>query len=309
MKRILMLIPAMAFFLPAGCGPTESYDGVIGVSVLTVKNPYFVDLADAIKEEAAKHNLKVIIRDGETLVANQKRQVDEFIAMKVDAIVLCPCDSEAIGSVIITANEAGIPVFTADVACEDETANVESHVATDNYGGGKLAGETMVELLDGNGKVAILDYPEVESVKWRTKGFHEIVDRVEGIEIVTTQNGFGDTGQSEKAATEILQAFPDLDAFFAVNDPSGLGAATALQKARKADRVKIIAFDAQPIGRKAVKEGKFHATIVQYPRRIGSSVVKQILNYISAGDVEKEIRIDCTVYGKAEADEDPTLKD
>ena len=148
---------------------------VIGVSLLTLTNPFFLELGEAMKEEAAKHGMEVVLTAGEFDVAKQRNQVNDFIVRRVSAIVLCPCDSKAIGTAIADANKAGIPVFTADIAslADPKTAKVEGHVATDNLGGGRLAAKAVIEALGGSGKVAVLDFPEVESVLLRTKGFEE----------------------------------------------------------------------------------------------------------------------------------------
>ncbi len=63
----------------------------------------------------------------------------------VSAIVLSPCESRAVVPVIQAANEAGIPVITVDIPCNEEDVEILTQVATDNYGGGKLAGEAMIE--------------------------------------------------------------------------------------------------------------------------------------------------------------------
>jgi len=301
-------IPGGAASSNGGDEVSEKPAAVIGVSILTTTNPFFVQLAAAMDEEAKKHNFRLIHTSADTKVATQTDQINEFITQQVDAIVLCPCDSKLMGPAIMKANEVGIPVFTADIANLHEQAKVACHVATDNYGGGKLAGETIAELLGGNGKVAILDYPEVESVLLRTQGFHEVVDKLPGIEIVGTWPCGGDEVMSFNAAQEVLQAHDDLDAFFAINDPTGIGAATALEKAGKADRIEIVSFDAQPIGREAVKQGRIHATIVQYPEQIGQKAIEAVARYMNAEDVEKELLIPCTVYRKADADVDPTLE-
>jgi len=287
---------------------TSDAQHVIGASVLTTTNPFFVALRDAMKQEGAKHNFEVIATSGEYNVANQRNQINEFIARRVDAIVLCPCDSQAIGPSIAAASAAGIPVFTADIACLAKDAKVVCHVATDNLGGGRKAAETVIEMLGGTGKVAILDFPEVESVIMRTRGFREVIAQAKEIEVVGSWPGGGDRGKSFTVAADILQAHPDLDAFFAINDPSGLGAAAALEKAGKSDRVRIVAFDAQPIGRRGVKEGKLYATIVQYPEKIGQKVIETVARYLDGEEVAPEILIPCTVYRKADADADPTLK-
>lgn len=302
--------PPAKDLVPAGqAAATAKPNVVIGISVLTMTNPFFVELAEAMKQEAAKHDYEVIVTAGEHNVATQMIQVNEFIVKQVDAIVLCPCDSQAIGTSIAAANKAGIPVFTADIACLAEGVDVVCHVATDNYGGGKLAGGEIVDLLAGQGKVAIIDYPEVESVILRTKGFREVVGKIPGMEIVGAWPGQGDRVISAKEAEGVLLQHSDLDAFFAINDPSGVGVAVALEEAGKADRIKIVSFDAQPMGREAVKAGKIHATIVQYPKKIGATVIDAVVRYMNAEEVEKEILIPCAVYRKEDADKDPTLKE
>ena len=98
--------------------------GVIGLSVLTLTNPFFKEIADKMTEEAAKHGYSVSVVSGEFDVARQQNQVKDFIVQKVAAIVLTPCDSKAIGPAIQEANAAGIPVFTrtrrkSDIAHRD----------------------------------------------------------------------------------------------------------------------------------------------------------------------------------------------
>ena len=82
----------------------------------------------------------MLVVSGEFDVARQQNQIKDFIVRKTAAIVLTPCDSKAIGAAIKEANAAGIPVFTADIACLAPDVQVVCHVATDNYSGGKQAG-------------------------------------------------------------------------------------------------------------------------------------------------------------------------
>jgi ribose transport system substrate-binding protein len=73
--------------------------------------------------------------------------VKDFIVQRVAAIVLCPADSKAIGPAIQEANAAGIPVFTAEIACLVRDATVVTHIATDNYSGGKEAARALISAL------------------------------------------------------------------------------------------------------------------------------------------------------------------
>lgn len=282
--------------------------GTIGVSLLTLTNPFFKTIGDTMTEEGKKQGYEVVVVAGENDPARQKDQVKDFIVKKVSAIVLSPCDSRSIGTAIQDANKAGIPVFTADIACLDKTAKVTSHVATDNYSGGKLAGEAMVEAIGGKGKVAILDYPEVESVIQRTKGFKEVVSAHKDIQIVATLPGGGDRDKSFSAAQDILQSNPQLDGIFAINDPSALGAVAALEKTGRADKVKVIGFDGQMEARKAIKDGKIYADAIQYPDKIAQMTIDTIRKYMAGEKVPSEVLIPTQLYHKAEAQADTTVK-
>jgi ribose transport system substrate-binding protein len=289
--------------------------GVIAVSVLTLTNPFFKDIADAMTEEAAKHGYEVLVTSGEFDVAKQQTQVKDFIVKGVSAIVLCPCDSKAIGPVIGEANAAGIPVFTADIACLAPGVDVVSHVATDNYSGGKQAGEAMkMALGETGGKVVILDYKQAESCILRVKGFTEVLDaynkgREKGtIDVVMSLPGDGQKDKGYKAAEDAIQAHPDLAGIFAINDPSALGAYAALEKAGKADQVSLVGFDGQLDGKQAIKDGKIFADPIQYPGRIGQQVVQSIIAHSNGEILEKEQLIPTGLYMKADGDKDPLLK-
>jgi len=284
--------------------------GTIGLSVLTMNNPFFKEIADSMAAEAAKHGYEVVAVSGDFDVAKQQNQVKDFIVQQVSVIVLCPCNSKSIGPAIKEANDAGIPVFTADIACLDPEAEVVAHIATDNLQGGKLAAEAIVEALDGRGKVAILDHPEVESVILRTEGFEEKLAELNeapdvDVQIVEKLPGGGDKAKSFTATQDLIQAHGDLDAIFAINDPSALGARAALENAKKADQIKIVGFDGQPEGKQAIKDGKIYADPIQFPDRIGIETVKAIMKYLDGEDVEPEILIPTSLYRQEDALKDP----
>jgi ribose transport system substrate-binding protein len=295
----------------ASCGPPEKPSApsrTIGASLLTMLNPFFKEIGDTMAAEGKKRGFEVIALAGELDPARQKDQVKDFLVKKVCAIVLTPCDSKSIGTSVAEANAAGVPVFTADVACVAPGARVVTHVATDNLEGGRLAGRTMAEMLGGKGKVALLDHPEVESSQLRSKGFREEIAKAPGISIVANPPGMGDKARSRAAAQDVLQAHEDIDGFFCSNDPSALGALAAIEEAGRAGRVRVIGFDGQLEARRAVKEGKLYATILQYPSKIGQMTVDAIDRYMKGEKVPPEMLIPTSAYRKAEAEKDPALK-
>lgn len=282
--------------------------GSIGVSLLVLSNPFFKEMGDAITAEAAKQGYDVVVQSADQDPAKQRDQVKNFIVAKAAAIILTPADSMAVGTAIKEANDAGIPVFTCDIASTAEGAKVVAHVATDNYGGGVQAAAAIAEALGGNGSVAIIDHPEVESVIQRTKGFETEIAKTPGIKVVAKLAAGGQRERAFKVTQDILQSNPDVSAIFAINDPSALGAVAALEAAGKLANVKVVGFDGQPEAKQAVKDGKLLADAMQSPADIGAKTVQAFVSYTAGDKVEPNLLIPTSLYKKADADKDPSLK-
>ena len=309
----LLAVAMVAVICVCGCSKgkeeASTAEKTVGLSVLTMKNPFFKDLADDITAAAKKHGYRVIVVDSEESPSRQDNQIRDFLSRKVNAIILNPADSKAVGESIKRANRAGIPVFTCDIKSLAEDAEVVCHVATNNFTGGRLAAKAIMEALDNKGKVAILDYAQVESVIQRVKGFKaELKEANSPIEIVKIIPGGGDRAISFKATKEIITTVADVNAIFAVNDPSGLGAYAALKDEGKEGQIKIVAFDGMPEGRQAIKDGHIYADAVQSTKKIAEGVVGAVVKHSEGEDVPEEILIPTMLYRKGDADKDPTLR-
>jgi len=287
--------------------------GTIGVSLLALDNPFFKVIGDAITAEGSKQGFETIVVSADKDVARQGNQIKDFIVSKAAAIVLSPCDSKSIIPVIREANAAGIPVFTVDIPCNEPGVVIATQVATDNEGGGREAGLAMIEALgDAGGKIAVLHFKQAESCQLRVKGFRAAIEAHNAaapamIDIVTEleSNAAKDTGY--KAMEDALQAFPDLRGVFAINDPAALGARAALEKAGKADQVKIIGFDGQPEGKQAIRDGKIYADPIQFPDKMGTQTVEAIVRWSKGESLPPQTLIPTSLYRKADAEQDPTL--
>jgi ribose transport system substrate-binding protein len=318
MKQSLVL--AFTLTILAGCAtregdkPTSKPKGTIGVSLLTLDNPFFKVIGDNITSEGKKHNYDTIVVSGDKDVAKQSNQVKDFIVKKVAAIVISPCDSRAIVPVIQEANAAGIPVFTVDIPCSEPGVKIVTQIATDNYGGGKEAGVAMIEALgEQGGEIAILHFKQAESCQLRVKGFREVIDAHNAkapakIQIVKELEGGGAKDVGLKAAEDSLQAHPNLRGIFAINDPSALGAVAAIEKAKRSGQVVVIGFDGQPEGKQAIKEGKIYADPIQFPDRMGVEIVGAFLRYSKGEDVPPQTLIPTKLYRKVDGLKDPELK-
>ena len=200
----------------------------IGVSIQDSEAQFYQQMQAGMQAEAQKFGYSISFVDANRDNARQQQQVEDFISRKVDAIVLTPYDSKAIGSAIVEANKANIPVFTADIANASKQGTVISHIASNNEQGGEQAGTLMCKAIGGSGSVAILDQPEVTSVMDRVKGFKAaLAAHCPNVKVVADTDSNGSRTKASNDMSDILQAHADLKGVFGINDDSALGAVTA----------------------------------------------------------------------------------
>lgn len=165
----------------------------------------------------------------------------------------------------------------------------------------------MIEALgDAGGKVLILDYKSAESCLLRVKGFKEVIakhnqERPGKLTLVAELPCGGSKDKGQQATEDALTRYPDLAGIFAINDPAALGARAALERAGRANRVKLVGFDGQPEGKQAIRDGKIYADPIQFPDKIGRETVRAIVRYFEGEDLPPEILIPTALYRKADA--------
>jgi ribose transport system substrate-binding protein len=266
---------------------------------MDLTNPFFKLISDVMTEEAAKYGYQVVSRNGNNDAAKQNSQLNDFVAQDFDAIFLNPVNSRAAGEGVKKAYAAGIPVFTFDVQVDEPEAAklIVSHIGSNNFQGGMLAGESMMKATGDRGKIAILSHPEVSSCILRVDGFKEHLKKHNSnLRIVTELAGKANRTDSYAVATDILQAHGDIVGIFAINDPSALGAYAAVKNAGKTDQITIVAFDASPAGKQAVFEKKLYDSPQQFPRKMAKGTVEAFIKYLEGEEVEKRIFIPCSHY-------------
>lgn len=279
----------------------------IGMTCMDLTNPFFKLICDVMRARAGEHGYEVVCLDGNNDAAKQNNQLSDFVAQGYDAIFLNPADSKAAGEGVKRAHAAGIPVFTFDVQVTDEEAAglVTAHIGSDNEQGGRLAGESMMEVTGDSGKIAIVSYPEITSCLLRVDGFKaQLQENGSSLEIVTELSGRGNRNDGYATATDIFQAHSDIVGIFAVNDPSALGAHAAVVKAGREDRITVIGFDASPAGKQAVFEKRLYDTPQQFPRKIAEGTVDLLVRYLEGEALPKRTFIPCAHYRYADSVED-----
>ncbi|MGA2792973.1 MAG: ribose ABC transporter substrate-binding protein RbsB [Roseiarcus sp.] len=262
------LIPALlaAGLLSGAAGAAQAADK-IALVVSTLNNPFFVTLENGAKAKAKELGYDLIVLDSQDNPAKELANVEDVLNQNIKALLLNPADSDAAKASARAAVAKNVPVISLDRAVNGVA--VTSHIASDNVGGGKMAGDLIAEKLGGKGDVVELQgIPGASAARDRNKGFLEAMAAAPGLKVVASQTANFDRAQGLTVMENILQAHPSIDAVFAANDEMALGAIKAIQAAKR--NIVVVGFDGTDDGVAAIKSGTMFASVAQQPALIGS---------------------------------------
>jgi ribose transport system substrate-binding protein len=217
----------------------------VAVTVGDLGNPFFVQIAHGAQDAAKKINpsVKFSAESSNYDVNSQTNQMDNFISSGANLILLNAADSKGIAPAVMRAKAAGITVVAVDVAAE---GGVDATVTSNNKQAGELDGKYVADRLKGKGQVVIVNGPPVSAVTDRVAGFLEVIQKYPDIKIVSKdQNAGGSRDGGLRVMTDLLTAFPKIDAVFAINDPTAIGCDLAAKQAQRKDFF-IVGVDGAP---------------------------------------------------------------
>ncbi|MDP8983031.1 MAG: substrate-binding domain-containing protein [Acidobacteriota bacterium] len=275
----------LALALLAGC--TRDHKKVIAVIPKGSAHLFWQSVHAGAAKAALEKGVSIVWNGPatETDYSSQLQIVDAMISRKVDAIALAPIDRKVMVSVVDRAADRNIPMIIFDSGVE--TDRFVSQVATDNYKAGQLAAERMGKILNGKGNVVIVAVqPGAASTEAREKGFEDSIHRkFPGIKILDKRYGMAQVALSLTVTENMLTAHSDLDAMFASNESSTMGAAQALRG--RTGRVKLVGFDWSPTLLDDLKSGLIDSLVVQDPFRMGYDSVIAAVAKLNGEPVEK----------------------
>jgi len=249
----------------------------IGISVGDLANPFFVAIGQGASDEAKKlggPNVKITTVSSNYDLNTQVGQIENFIANKTDIILVNAVDPKAIAPVLKKATDAGVVVVAFDVAAQGADATVMS----DNVAAGSTSCEYIAKHIGGKGNVVIINGPPVSSVIDRVKGCEKVFAANPGIKVLSdNQNAKGSRDGGLQVMADLLTADPKVDAVFAINDPTAIGADLAIKQAHRDDIKLITAVDGSPDGVSGLKDkaSLFAATAAQNPYKMASLAIEE----------------------------------
>jgi inositol transport system substrate-binding protein len=240
------------------------------VTYQNLQNEFVINIQDALRKRAEELNVRLIEVDGQGRAENQISQVENFLALDVDAIILNPFDQYGSAPVVSIANREKKPVVVVNaIVVNLDKAN--AYVGSNDQEAGRIAAGYIARLLNGKGNIAMIRGPNGHSAEiQRTEGIMEILKQNPGLKIIFDQSGNWDRSQGLELMENWLSTGKPLQAVIAQNDEMALGAQKAVEAAGKQRDILVIGIDAIPDAIRAVREGKLCATVFQDARGQGA---------------------------------------
>ena len=250
----------------------------VALVLKTLNSPFFIDMERGAQEAAKRlgrqpHRAGGRARGGRRQADADHREPDPDRHQGAAGDALA--DRKEIAPAIAKANKAGIRVVVVDTrvdpqAAKDAGITIDSYIGSDNYEGGKIAGNYLLQATGGKANVGVLEgIPGHETGDQRLRGFKDAVKDAKGIKIVASQTANWERDQGFTVFQNMLEAHPEIDAVFSANDMMALGAVEAIAAKGKTGKIKVVGYDAVEDAKKAIAEGTIVASVAQFPSRDG----------------------------------------
>lgn len=282
MKKIvivfLVAVISVSGVFAAGKGESSGENKALYVAATfgDLGNPFFYTMGKGIEDAAKKidSNAKVSVVSSGYDLNTQVGQMETFISAGVDIIVINAADTKGIAPAVRKAKAAGIIVVAADVNAD---GGVDATVTSNNFQAGVQSGEYLAERINGKGNIVIINGPPVSAVIDRVNGFKEAISMYPDIKILSdNQNAGGNREGGLRVMTDLLTAFSEIDAVFAINDPTGIGAELAMKQAKRDKEMFVVGVDGAPDAVVALQDpnGAFAASASQDPYTMALTAVQ-----------------------------------
>ena len=297
-KKILALMAAGTMLMTMGGCNAITIDGeenvregssgnVIGFSVSTLNNPFFVTLTEGARKAATENNVELVVVDAGDDAAKQTSDIEDLVSRNVGVLIVNPVDSDAVAPAVKSAMSQGIKVIAVDRGVNG--VDVDCQIASDNVAGARMATEYLMELVGEGAKVAELQgVPGASATIDRGEGFHQVADK--SLQVAASQTADFNRAEGMTVMENILQSDGAIKGVFAHNDEMALGAVEAVAASGK--DIKIVGFDATDDAQKAVKDGKMAATVAQKPDKMGETAIETAVKIMAGETVDKSIPVE-----------------
>ncbi|NKK76887.1 substrate-binding domain-containing protein [Rhizobium leguminosarum] len=288
MKTATLASIALAISISAAHAQT------IGVSMSDLDKFRTALLNGVVSHGQTISGLKLVTESAKGDNELQKKQVQQFVADKVDAIIVAVSDGDLGPQMTKMAADAGIPLVYINNVPSNlmDLPDNQVVVASNEKESGTLETKQVCTLLKGKGRVVVLmGEPFHAAARARTQDISDVIATPDckGLQIVERQAAYWSSDYADQQMQEWLSAGVKFDAVIANNDEMALGAIRAMKKNNIPMKDVVVAgVDATDDALAAMVAGDLDVTILQSAVGQGAAAVDAAVKLIRKEKVPRE---------------------
>lgn len=273
----------------------------IGVTYMTMNNNFYDVITEEIKKVSNQNNDQLYIRDPALNEEKQIEQINDFIDMKIDYLIINPVNSSTVLEALKKAKESGMKIIVVDVPLEDESI-ADCTIVSDNYNVGVQCAKHMMEEMK-QADIVLLEHNSVISACDRIQGFLDTIEGNDNYRVIARKDCLGQTENALPRMREVIESGSDFQVVMCLNDPSAMGALAALEE-NGISGVHVYGCDGSPDMKKLIQNNdNADATAAQSPIEMGQKAIETVYQIEKGEEYEQTIVIPTTFIDKTNIDQ------
>jgi ribose transport system substrate-binding protein len=303
-RRLMSWGFATVLMAGVACASVAASATTVALVTINQQALFFNQINDGAQQAADKAGVKLVIFNANNQAAAQNSAIEDYIAQKVDGIVLVAIDVNGVKPAVTAAKKSGIPVVAIDARIPD--GDNAAFIGVDNKGAGEDIGKYFAEYvkksMGGSAKVGLVGALNSFIQNQRLDGFKSAAGSDAGVKFLDTVDGQNVQDTALTASENLMTANPDMTALYATGEPALVGAISAVTSQQRTDKVKVFGWDLTAQAIKGIDQGWIVAVVQQDPFQEGVAGVETILKLKKGETVKPSIDIPVTIVTKENVD-------
>ena len=245
-------------------------DSSVALVVKSTQSEFFRSVFAGAEAAAAEYNLELTIAGPETEedYEAQNQLIAQAVEAGAEAIVFSAIDHEENAAAIDAAAQAGVQIVTIDSGVGSD--QVSTYIGTNNYAAGQMAAHAILERVSGPLYVGVVNYDvSTANGQERERGAADAFAASGRAQITAVVNTLTEAGQAQEDTVALLTAHPEINVLLALNEPTSVGAARAVEELGLSEEVFFVGFDSNVVTVDGLQDGSVDALVVQNPYAMG----------------------------------------
>jgi len=281
---------AASTLLVLSLSSTSAFAAKIGVTMSAFDDNFLTVLRNGMGKYAeSQKDLSLQFEDAQGDVGKQLNQIQNFIAQKVDAIIVNAVDTDATPKMTKLATSAGIPLVYVNRMPADKSLPAKvAYVGSNEVDSGTLEMKEVCKLMGGKGNILVMmgDLAN-QAARQRTQDVEDVIKTPEcsGIKILDKRTAKWQRTEGNDLMTNWISSGMKFEAVVSNNDEMALGAIQALKASKMLDKTIVAGIDATQDALASMKAGELKVTVFQNAAGQGQGAVDTAMKIIKGEKV------------------------